>query len=303
MMELKRSFYLNCLLFCILMSNGGKMKKFLMCGVFMFVLCTGSYAQSASGKQEYNQIDGVERDLTLLQREMYKTPQSISSDEYIVSEDFQPNVQAGSLEHLYLKIADLEQTIATLTAQVEELSHELSQTRKEVKKINADMDVRFAETEKKLDAKKATPAPTQKAEPKQKPAVENKTSAKADYDAAYKLLDEQKYAQAQVAFEDFLVKYPQDTLSGNAQYWLGETFYVRQLYEPAAVAFAKGVKTYKDSAKGPDCLFKLGLTMEKLNKTKEACTAFKNMKKEFPKASDKLLTRSSKEIEKLGCNK
>ena len=43
--------------------------------------------------------------------------------------------------------------------------------------------------------------------------------------------------------------------------------------------------------------------MQQLDKKKEACTAFKNLKKEFPKASELILSRAQKESKKLGCDK
>ena len=43
------------------------------------------------------------------------------------------------------------------------------------------------------------------------------------------------------AFEDFLTRYPQDPLAGNAQYWLGETHYVRGEYRAARQRLPQGL--------------------------------------------------------------
>ena len=117
------------------------------------------------------------------------------------------------------------------------------------------------------------------------------------------MLKQLKYEEAEEALQAFLKDYPEHELAGNAQYWLGETYYVRGQYEPAAVAFATGFKNYKNNTKAPDNLLKLGLSMQQLGKKKEACTAFKNLKTKFPKASDVLLSRAAKESDKLGCDK
>lgn len=75
-------------------------------------------------------------------------------------------------------------------------------------------------------------------------------------------------------FTSILTKYPDHKLAGNAQYWLGEAYYAKQDFAKAAVAFAKGYEKYKDGTKGADNILKLGMSMEKLGKKQEACTAF-----------------------------
>ena len=50
-----------------------------------------------------------------------------------------------------------------------------------------------------------------------------------------------------------------------------------------------------------DNLFKLGVTMARLNKKDEACIAFKNFAKEYPKVSDSMKKRLEKEVQKLSC--
>ena len=73
------------------------------------------------------------------------------------------------------------------------------------------------------------------------------------------------------------------------------------MYSKAAVAFAEGFQNYRDSQKAPDNLFKLGVTMAKLKKKDEACIAFKNFTKEYPKVSDSMKKRLETEVQKLSC--
>ncbi len=68
-------------------------------------------------------------------------------------------------------------------------------------------------------------------------------------------------AGAEQGFETFLQSNPKHVLAGNAQYWLGESYYARKDYQNAMTAFAEGYKNYKTSPKGPDNLLKLGLTL------------------------------------------
>ena len=98
-----------------------------------------------------------------------------------------------------------------------------------------------------------------------------------------------------------LTKFPDHKLAANAQYWLGESYYGKKDYAKAAVAFAKGYEKYKDSNKGADNILKLGMSMQMLGKTEEACTAFVNLPKEFPKAPDNLKNKAAQLASELKC--
>ena len=62
------------------------------------------------------------------------------------------------------------------------------------------------------------------------------------YQQGYGALLQKDYAGAEGAFSQLVDAYPNDPLAGNAQYWLGETYYVRGQYKNAADAFLKGYK-------------------------------------------------------------
>lgn len=256
-----------------------------------------AYAElNVDSRAIFDRMDRLERDVTLLQRRLYKKDDdAVGASQNTAASEQMPE---SSVQQLYLKLNDQDRALSEMTAQVEELAFQLAQLKEEVKKINADVDFRFKEL---ADRPVTLPAINPRPVVVDVPENDAPKDPKAAYNDAYSLLKQLKYEQAEVALQDFLQKYPDHELAGNAQYWLGETYYVRGLYEPAAVAFATGFKKYKKSTKGADNLLKLGLSMQQLGKEKEACTAFKNLKKEFPKASDLLLSRAKKESNKLGC--
>ena len=84
-------------------------------------------------------------------------------------------------------------------------------------------------------------------------------------------LQDSDYFGAEKGFKAFVQRYPQHALAGNAQYWLGETFYARRDYQNAMTAFAKGYEVYKASPKAPDNLLKLGVTLAVLGRKPDAC--------------------------------
>ncbi len=122
------------------------------------------------------------------------------------------------------------------------------------------------------------------------------------YDYAYKFLLQRDFAGAEAALSAFVSTNPEDTLAGNAQYWLGETFYVRGDYTTAARAFAEGFQRYPDSTKAPDNLLKLGMSLAKLEQTDDACITLKKLRIEYPDAPTSIVQRADREIGRLQCN-
>jgi tol-pal system protein YbgF len=125
--------------------------------------------------------------------------------------------------------------------------------------------------------------------------------AKQLYETAYGFLLQTNYGAAEAAFDDFLTRYPNDSLSGNAQYWLGESFFVRGQFKQAATAFLKGYQSYGRSAKAPDSLLKLALSLDRLGQRDAACSSFGELAAKFPSASAPVKTRAENERRRLGC--
>lgn len=126
-------------------------------------------------------------------------------------------------------------------------------------------------------------------------------SAQDQYNYAFGLLRQADYPGAEEALRAFVQRYPNDALAGNAQYWLGETFYVRKDYNNAAAAFAEGYRKYPQSGKGADSLLKLGMSLSNVGQKKEACLTFNQLNHDFPNASANIKERAVQEKQHLGC--
>lgn len=121
------------------------------------------------------------------------------------------------------------------------------------------------------------------------------------YDAAFGLLQSKRFGEAEASFEQFVADHPDHELVGNAQYWLGETYYVQGDYERAASAFLEGYKNYRSSSKSPDNLLKLGVTLAILNQKADACAVFAELKDRYPNAQNSIKRRAKRESQKTGC--
>jgi tol-pal system protein YbgF len=126
-------------------------------------------------------------------------------------------------------------------------------------------------------------------------------SPKQMYETAYGYLLQQDYGAAEAAFDEFLKRYPSDTLAGNAQFWLGESHFVRGQYKPAASAFLKGYQNYAKSSKAPDSLLKLAMSLGRLGQKDAACSSFAELNTRFPAASADVKSRATTERQRTGC--
>lgn len=121
------------------------------------------------------------------------------------------------------------------------------------------------------------------------------------YEHAFALLRNRDYDGAEKAFKEFLDRYGDHDLAANAQYWLGETFYVRGDFKNAARIFAEAYQKYAKGPKGPDNLLKLGMSLAGMGKNDDACLSYAQLVKEYPSGAQSVLTRVKQEMEKLGC--
>jgi len=210
------------------------------------------------------------------------------------------------------RLNQLQQSLTLLTGQIEQLQYSNQQLKQQMEKMTADYDFRLDQLEKSKGGggaahpappphSAAAPPPHAAAAPP--PAAGGANAAGADqlYHDAFKLLQDGDYAGAERGFKTFLQRNPQHVLAGNAQYWLGETYYARRDYQNAMTSFAEGYKVYKTSAKGPDNLLKLGVTLAALGRKPDACAVFARFGQDYPKATDLQKRRVEQERQRNGC--
>ncbi len=126
-------------------------------------------------------------------------------------------------------------------------------------------------------------------------------TAEEQYKSAFGLLSQANYGEAELALRTFVEQYPEDPLAGNAKYWLGETYYVRQDYQQAAITFAEAYQRYPDNSKAPDNLLKLGMSLSSLGSKTDACGTFAELLKRYPNAAVTIQQRAKQERQRLGC--
>ncbi len=126
-------------------------------------------------------------------------------------------------------------------------------------------------------------------------------NVEGQFQEAFSLLQRADYANAEQSLQAFLLSHPGHSLAGDAQYWLGETYYVQGRYNDAAIAFAQGYQRYPDGPRGPDSLLKLGMSLAALGQTEDACLTFQQVGEAFPNAPAAVARSAGQESTRLGC--
>ncbi|MEZ5817262.1 MAG: tol-pal system protein YbgF [Hyphomicrobiaceae bacterium] len=119
------------------------------------------------------------------------------------------------------------------------------------------------------------------------------------YETAYGYLLQQDYGAAEVAFDEFLRRFPNDRLAADAQYWLGETLYVQRRYKPAGQAFLAVIEKHKTSAKVPNSLLKLAQSLEQLGQ--KDCGIFSELESRYPNAPADVRVKARALKQRQGC--
>lgn len=129
--------------------------------------------------------------------------------------------------------------------------------------------------------------------------IEDSGAAKNSlYSYAIELNRQRKYTEARGKFQEFIKKYPNDQLAGNAQYWIGETYYSVNDMKNALTSFQDVLKKFPKSNKIPDAMLKIGYVQEKQGKKQEAIATFQNLIKKYPKS--KPATLAKQKLQTLG---
>ncbi len=112
--------------------------------------------------------------------------------------------------------------------------------------------------------------------------AEPKNDVEAAYNACYKLFKEGQYVKAREEFQKFLKQHPKTAYSDNAQFWIGETWYVEDKFERAIVEYQKVVKDYPNGDKVPYALLKQGMAFQKLGDKASAKIVYNQVIKKYP---------------------
>jgi tol-pal system protein YbgF len=126
-------------------------------------------------------------------------------------------------------------------------------------------------------------------------------SAKDIYDDAYAAILRKEYPQAEMGFRQLLQSHPRDRLASDAAFWLGETYYQRGRHREAAEQFLRVTTEFSRSAKAPDSMLKLGMSLSALGAKDQACSTYAKLERDYPQASTRVRQGVEREQKRARC--
>lgn len=171
----------------------------------------------------------------------------------------------------------------------EERNRSLEERNRSFEERNRFYDERLKGMEERLkglDAKlTAKLTEMEKAIPPKEPPAEPKTPSTTAgnlYKDAYETFQKGDLDGGRRKFEAFLKTYPNMELSDNAQFWIGETYFLKKDYEKAILEYEKVIVKYPEGDKVSSALLKQGLAFLELGDKTNARNLLKRVADRFP---------------------
>ena len=185
-----------------------------------------------------------------------------------------------SLLEMAQRIDALQAELRTMRGEVELLQNQSEGGKQQSRSLYGDLEKRIAALETLGGVAGTTSGSAGSAAPPQPAAGSG--GEQASYDAAFSALKGADYPKAIAGFKSFVGTYPASALASNAQYWLGEAYYVTREYQSAIGAFQKVTTDWPDSRKAPDALVKVGFTQSALGRNGDARVTLEDVVRRYP---------------------
>ena len=309
--------------------------------ILLIFTLIGFYSYKVYAEEEesiLNQLQILQKDIKTLEKAVYsQDAKTTFSNENLSVED------SDILTRHLLKLSELEEQFKILTNNFEEINFKLDKLSNRITKVQTDNQMRFQDLEKSglgqrssstLSESKKLPgsdeaqdlggvsesdiAATVQIQKTQSVesvgTVVTETTARSEkilpdaspenqYKFAVSFIKIGDYETAELALREFVDNNPKHQLAGNAQYWYGETFRVRQLYQDAATAYLDGYQKYPKSKKAPVNLLKLGVMLVQIGEKEQGCSMILGVKDQYPKANQSVIQKAEYEKKKFNCEK
>lgn len=186
----------------------------------------------------------------------------------------------GSLIDLTMQVDELQRQNAELQGRTETLEYNAESTATRQRDLYVDLDDRLQTIERNAQSRPVNVLDGGSLAPGQLPVPGG--SDRDNYQAAFELLKEQRYEPAALAFQQFMVSFPESQLADNAQYWLAESYYVTDQFDQALKQFQVVIDDFPRSRKVPDALLKIGYSNYELERWAVAREALSRVQGDYP---------------------
>jgi len=244
---------------------------------------------------------GIERDVSILRTDINNEMKKLQADLLLRIESIQSEIRILStgveeykefLKRPSKEIDRMKEDIASRTKILEERGKTFEEKNRTLEDRTKVLEEKLKETGERfrgLEGKMTElasklmevekPPPT-----KETPAEVKGTSTSVGdlYKDAYETFQKGNLEGARRKFEAFLKQYPNTELSDNAQFWIGETYYLKKDFEKAILEYEKAIAKYPEGDKIPAALFKQALAFLELGDKTNARNLLKRVIERYP---------------------
>ncbi len=259
----------------------------------------------------------LDREIDRLQSQINNLQKETNSNKDQISELKAENQRLKA--DLSLQLENLQSENRTLSTSIEEYKELLKRPSKEMDRIREEMEgrLKILEERRRNQEEKLKEIENRLKESNGKAAgsgskpmdLEKSASAKEIptelkgvstgmgdlYKDAYETYHRGDLEGARRKFEAFLKQYPNTELSDNAQFWIGETYYLKKDYERAILEYEKAIVKYPEGDKIPAALFKQALAFLELGDKTNARNLLKRVIEKYPHSEQAELAKKKLE--------
>ena len=296
----------------------GKIGWMRGCFILLFIMSLYGCATTEDVRILDREIYRLNSQLNTLQKEKDSLKTEVQKEIPALKTDLGSETKKLQAD-LLLRVEALQSQILTLSTDVEEYKEFLKRPSKEIDRVREDIALRIRTVEEKDKTAEernrvqedrirtiedrikriedqlkmiggkidqiASKQVEEEKTPKGEASVDVKglsTGAGDLYKDAYETFQKRDLEGARKKFEAFLKQYPNIELSGNAQFWIGETYYQKKDFERAILEYEKAITKYPETGKIPAALFKQALAFLELGDKKSARNLLRRVIERFP---------------------
>ena len=226
-------------------------------------------------------------------------------------------IGSEGLLKLFEEVESLGTEARELRGQLEVQSHTIEQLKQRQRQLYLDTDQRLQRIESAPPAQAASPLPQPSVPaapaqipasrtagatvpmPEPAPAASGTTATtgvdpfaeQQAYQGAFDLLKSGRYEDAAGAFKQFITEFPTGSYADNAQYWLGETYYITRRFADSVQEFQRLVVQHPNSQKLTHALLKIGYAHDELGNRAEAERVLGELIARYPQSAAAGLAR------------
>lgn len=201
-----------------------------------------------------------------------------------------------SVQNLKDENENLQQNIAELRSTMELLQQEREQAMQQSESVEDNQDNEHLSEESsrlynEIEKLKATLGYLENKQKRNVQTIKSSSTRNALYEKAFWMFHNNRFAESREAFEYYLELFPDNDLSDNAKYWIGECEYSMGNFPEAVLSFQAVLTDFETSNKYSDSLLKLGLCHMRMKHNDKAEQYWNELIKRYPGSHAALLVK------------